>query len=153
VYQSPVQAGAGRGLVRNVVAGWSVAPILQYRSWRPFNVITGIDNYGDNYITTHRPWGVGRDAGHGPDFFTTDLRLSRKFALGETKRWNLEVLAEGFNMTNRTNFRTVNQVVGNATAASLPHPIQAVRGNPDQALSYTSALEPRQFQFGIKLNY
>src|SRR5207245_95151 len=51
VYQSPVQAGAGRGVYRNVVAGWSIAPILQYRSWRPFNVITGIDNYGDNYIT------------------------------------------------------------------------------------------------------
>ena len=56
-------------------------------------------------------------------------------------------------MLNHTNFRTVNQTVGDIPFESLPNPVQAFRGSPSQPLAYTSALDPRQFQFGLKIFY
>ena len=106
---------------------------------------------GDNYITNHRPFGAGRDIGHGPDLFTTDMRLSRNFALGE--KLHLEALIEGFNLENRTNFRSVNNIVGDVPLSSLPNPIQGFRGDPTQPLAYTSAFDPREFQVGLKIIY
>ncbi len=149
VYQSPIANDSTfRG---RLLSGWNLAPVIQYSSWRPFNILTGVDNYGDNYITNHRPWGAGRDIGHGPDLFTTDLRLSRKFTFNE--RWHLEALIEGFNLENRTNFRSVNNVVGDVPLSSLPDPVQSFRGDPNQPLAYTSAFEPRVFQLGLKIIY
>jgi hypothetical protein len=149
VYLSPVENGSG--FRRHLLAGWTLSPVIQYSSWRPFNILTGVDNYGDNYITNHRPWGAGRDIGHGPDLFTTNMRVSRKFQFGD--RWRLEALIEGFNLENRTNFRSVNNIVGDVPLSSLPDPIQAFRGEPSQPLAYTSAFEPRQFQVGLKITY
>lgn len=149
VYQSPVEKAST--FRSHLLSGWTLAPVIQYSSWRPFNILTGADNYGDNYITNHRPWGAGRDIGHGPDLFTTDMRLSRKFDFGE--RWHMEALIEGFNLENRTNFRSVNNIVGDVPLSSLPNPLQAFRGDPNQPLAYTSAFEPRQFQIGLKISY
>lgn len=151
VYQSPIEYNstfAGR-----LLSGWTLAPIIQYNSWRPFNILTGVDNYGDNYITNHRPWGAGRDIGHGPDFFTTNMRISRRFTFGDARKWNVEALIEGFNLENRTNFRSVNNIVGDVPLASLPNPVQAFRGDPNLPLAYTSAFDPRQFQVGLKISY
>jgi len=148
VYQSPVQGSTFRS---RLLAGWTLSPVIQYSSSRPFNILTGLDNYGDNYITNHRPWGAGRDIGRGPDMFTTNMRISRKFRLSE--RWLLEALIEGFNLENRTNFRSVNNIVGDVPLSSLPNPIQAFRGDPNEPLAYTSAFEPRIFQVGLKISY
>jgi hypothetical protein len=79
--------------------------------------------------------------------------VSRRFVFGDNGRWNVEALIEGFNLENRTNFRSVNNIVGDVTLASLPNPVQAFRGDPDQPLAYTSAFEPRQFQVGLKITY
>jgi len=149
VYVSPIQSD--HTLRGRLFSGWTLSPVIQYNSWRPFNILTGQDNYGDNYITNHRPWGAGRDIGRGPDLFTTNARLSRKFALNE--RWRLEALIEGFNLENRTNFRSVNNIVGDVPLSSLPNPVQSFRGDPDQPLAYTSAFDPREFQVGIKIIY
>jgi outer membrane receptor protein involved in Fe transport len=147
VYQSPIPTGSS--LRSRLFSGWTLSPVIQYSSWRPFNILTGLDNYGDNYITNHRPWGAGRDIGRGPDLFTTDARVSRTFAFNE--RWHLQALIEGFNLENRTNFRSVNNIVGDVPLSSLPNPVQAFRGDPEQPLAYTSAFDPREFQVGLKV--
>jgi hypothetical protein len=149
LYQSPVQNNGS--FIGRVFSGWTLSPVVQYSSWRPFNILTGIDTYGDNYITNHRPWDAGRDIGRGPDMFTTDARLSRTFAFNE--RWHLQALIEGFNLENRTNFRSVNNIVGDVPLSSLPNPVQAFRGDPNQPLAYTSAFDPREFQVGLKIIY
>jgi hypothetical protein len=134
---------------------WNVAPILQANSWRPFNVVTGVDlpSGGDGYASTKRPAHLGRNMGRGPNFFTFDMRLSRRFGLGAQEHRTVEIIAEGFNLFNRTNFRTVNNTVGDVPISSLPSPITANRGSATQPLAFTSALSPRQFQFGLKFNF
>src|SRR6185437_1876773 len=73
----PLHARTGCAACR-VFGDFNLSGIVQASSFRPFNVITGYDSAGDNHTDTHRPYGLGRDAGIGPNFATTDLRLSRQ---------------------------------------------------------------------------
>lgn len=136
----------------SLFAGWVLSPIFVAGSGRPFNVLAGVDNLGDRRVTTHRPLRAGRNIGKGPDFQSLDFRLSRRFRLGGERR-NLEFIAEGFNLLNRTNFRSINNVAGNITVEQLPTPLVGVRSSPTQPFAFTSAFDPRQFQFGLKLNF
>lgn len=133
--------------------GWSFAPIVSAHSGLPFNIITGTDTVGDGEVNTHRPVGAGRNIGHGPDSFGIDARLARAFALAHEGRLRMVVTAEAFNILNRTNFLTVNNVVGNLPLSALPRQIAGMRGDPTDPLSFTSASDPRQIQFGMKLQF
>lgn len=149
-----VMSGVFESPAKNVVLrDFTLAPIVQASSGRPFNILTGFDNLGDNHPTTHRPLGAGRNIGHGPNYFTIDLRLGRRFPFGAERKRNIEVLAEGFNLLNRSNFKSVNNVVGQLTLAQLPRPIAGHAGVPTEPLAYTAAYDARQFQFGLKINF
>jgi hypothetical protein len=145
VLQAPIREN-------KLLSGWTFSPIFVASSGRPFNVLAGVDNLGDRHANNHRPLRAGRNIGQGPAFYSMDARLSRRFALGKETR-NLEFIAEGFNLANHTNFRSINNTVGNITVEQLPKPLVGVRGVPTNPLSFTSAYDPRQFQLGIKFNY
>jgi hypothetical protein len=129
-----------------------VSPVVVASSGRPFNVLAGFDNLGDNHPTTHRPLRAGRNIGRGPDYFTIDLRLARRFPFGDGGK-AVDFTAEGFNLLNRTNFRSINNTVGAVALEDLPRPIEGQRGSPTSPLSFTSAFDPRQFQFGVKIAF
>jgi hypothetical protein len=130
-------AGSGDG-ARRLLRGFQLGYIFTYASRLPFNILTGNDRNGDTNFND-RPAGVSRNAGRGFDYASLDLRLSRSFRL--TDRVGLEVLAEGFNVLNRANFALPNNTFGTG-----PTPLPSF-GQP------TSALDPRQFQLGLKLNF
>ncbi len=139
--------------VYETISGWSFAPIISASSFRPFNVLTGYDNLGDGQVYTHRPWGLGRNVGIGPDYFSMDARVARKLRLRRDSPAYIQFVAEGFNLLNRTNFGAVNNIVGATPVAALPHPLTGQRGDPVTPLSFTSAKAPRQFQFGLRLGF
>ncbi len=154
VYRSPLPTGPGESAANNIFGAWSVSPIFQANSWRPFNVLTGADINGDGYVTNDRPFPLGRNMGQGPKFVSFDLRLSRRFPFGKNEARSIEFLAEGFNLANHTNFKTVNNTVGVGPAALLGTEIHGIAGLPATTpLAYTSAYDARQFQFGLKLNF
>jgi len=123
---------------RKVFGGFQVSYIFTYASRLPFNVLAGSDLNGDSN-NNDRALGLGRNTGRGFDFASFDLRLSRTFRL--TERLNLELLAEGFNIFNRANFSVPNNTFGTGTT-----PLAAF-GRP------TAAFDPRQIQFGFRLNF
>jgi Carboxypeptidase regulatory-like domain len=133
-----------------ILSGFQFSPIVSYHSGHPFNLLAGADINGDGHFTNDRPPGAPRNSGIGPDYIDFDLRLSRKFKLSE--RSALLFTAEGFNTTNRTNFATVNNVVG----AEMAPPF-SVRGtamlSPSQPLGYTAALPQREIQLGARINF
>lgn len=139
----------GSGVIEK--KGFVFSPIFAANSGRPFNVLTGTDTLGDRHPNTHRPLRAGRNIGMGPSYFTIDARISRRFAIGE--RRNIELIAEGFNLLNRTNFKSLNNVVGDVMVEQLPQPLVGHPGIPTVPLNFTSAFDPRQFQFGLKFNY
>lgn len=147
IWDLPGTGRRGDGAVNALFGGFVLSPIVVASSGRPFNVVTGVD------YNSRRPEGAGRNIGRGPNFFTADIRLSRRFPLGHRDQLALELIGEGFNLLNRTNFLRLNNTVGNLTVDELPHPLVGKRGNPTEPLSFLSAYDPRQFQFAIKVHF
>jgi hypothetical protein len=125
--------GVGRWL-----RGFQFGYIFTYASRLPFNVLLGNDRNLDSN-NNDRPVGVGRNSGHGFDFASLDLRVSRRFRL--TERVGLQLLAEGFNVLNRSNFGVPNNTFGSGI-----NPLPTF-GRP------TAAFDSRQFQFGMKVSF
>ncbi len=121
------------------------------RSFAPFNLNAGYDNVGDRHTNTHRPWGVGRNVGLGPDYFTVDMRVKRRFSLVEDK--TLDVVVEGFNLLSRTNLRKVNGTVGTLTLEEFPSSYEGRRGPVTKPFSNTSRFLGRQFQVSLRINF
>jgi hypothetical protein len=128
----------GNRFAREAFGGFRVSYIFTYASRLPFNVLAGSDLNGDSN-NNDRPRGLGRNTGRGFDFASFDLRLARRFHVSE--KFNLELIAEGFNLFNRANFSVPNNNFG--TGATPPDTF----GQP------TAALDPRQVQLGFRLNF
>jgi hypothetical protein len=181
------QTAAGRGgdnVWKHFVGGFTVAPIIELSSGRPFNIITGEDTRLDLGASQARPsvvssggttspfipgvhftqadvclandgstfvvpfftppagcnGSLGRNAFVGPGFFQVDLRLSKQIPFGE--RLKLDLIADGFNLFNRTNVAAVNQL-----CEPIPGGGTCFAGQP------TAAYDARQFQFALKLRW
>jgi hypothetical protein len=134
---------------------FQLSGLLQYYSALPFNIVSGVANLQG---TTSRPQAGGvpstpnfdvrsatfiqRNAGTGSDFFTLNMRVSRKFRLGSDVK--AEALAEVFNVTNR-----VNDLTRNATWGPGPYP-----SSPVAAFGQVTAVgDPRTVQLGVRLTF
>jgi len=95
---------------RGALSGFEVAPIFNYNSGHPFNLLSGEPTNGDNHPTNGRPIGAPRNSGLGPNYANLDARISWHHKVGE--RSTLLITAEGFNIANRTNYGSVNNQVG-----------------------------------------
>jgi len=75
---------------------------------------------------------LGRNAGLTPWTAFGDMRISKRVFFGE--RFNMDLIADMFNIANRMNVAAVSPLFANAGQA-------------------TAAYDPRQFQFALKLNW
>jgi hypothetical protein len=133
-----------------ILSGFELAPIVNYNSGHPFNLLAGSDINGDNHFTNDRPPGAGRNTGIGPDYVSFDMRLSKAFKFGD--RYNMQFMAEGFNIANRTNYASVNNIVGADFAPPFNvHGTAAV--SPSQPLGFTAALPKREIQLGVRFDF
>src|SRR5262249_24870029 len=150
-YQSPLETRRGNSLIANLVADSSLTPIFRANSVRPFSLLAGTDLNGDRHNTTDRPVGAGRNTGIGPNFWTMDLRVTRRIKLRSEKR-NLEISFDAFNLFNRLNYASVNNTVG--PDSKPPFNVQARKDLlPSDPLAYTAALDPRRIQLGVRLSF
>jgi hypothetical protein len=132
------------------LSGFELSPIVSYNSGHPFNLLAGADINGDGHFTNDRPPGVARNSGLGPDYVNFDMRLSRAIHLSE--RSTLQFTAEGFNIANRTNYATVNNIVG--SNFQPPFNVQgSARFSPSQPLGFTSAFAKREIQLGVRFSF
>jgi hypothetical protein len=133
-----------------VLSGFQLSPVFSWNSGHPFNLLAGADVNGDNHFTNDRPPGAPRNSGLGPNYFTFDMRLARTFRLGEQR--TLRFTVEGFNLTNRTNYSRVNNIVG--PAFSAPFNVHGTANlYPNQPLAFTSALPKREIQLGARFEF
>jgi hypothetical protein len=143
-----------------VFSNFQFAPIFRFNSGHPFNLLAGADVNGDRHSTNDRPIGAARNTGLGPAYTDFDMRITRRFKMGE--RTDLQLLAEGFNLANHTNFASVNNVVG--PNFGLPTALGGggfttfnVKGSsalsPSTPLGFTSAFPMRQLQLGIRIGF
>lgn len=172
VLSSPTGWSSSDNLTKKIFSNFIVAPIIEISSGRPFNIITNVDANNDQSTQTDRPsvlpdgtlcvpgsagctplitdgrfstGNLGRNRGITHSYASFDLRLTRVIRFNE--RVNLELIAEGFNLFNRFN---------EASASPFYTDVNAF-GQRDSGGRYysrsTAAYDPRQFQFGFKLNF
>jgi hypothetical protein len=177
VYQS--ERLSGNGFASRFFSNWTFAPLIEVASGRPFNIITGNDDNLQLSSLTGRPnttvnpictaagytpvaskfsptgmfqepclqqfigagvaptlqqldGNLGRNAGISPWNVFNDLRVARRIYFGE--RFSLDLIADMFNIANKYNVSAVSPLFSNAGQA-------------------TSAYDPRQFQFAMKINW
>jgi hypothetical protein len=180
VFQS-AGAKSGDGFFKHLISNFTLAPIVEFSSGRPFNVITGTDTRLDLGASQARPslggatsspfipgvtfgpanvclkndgttftvpfvsppagcnGSLGRNRFTSPNFFQVDMRLSRRIPLGE--RFKIDLIADAFNLLNRTNIAAVNQLC------------DPLAGSTCSAGQPTASYDARQFQFALKLNW
>lgn len=117
--------------------------MLQAYSAPPFNITSGVTTIQG---TAGRPIVDGefipRNSGQGTAFFMLNARVSRAFRFGS--RTVVELMLEGFNLTDRANVITRNTNFG---AGAYPT-------NPSPTFNQITAVgEPRSFQLGLRLRY
>jgi hypothetical protein len=176
VFSGVYQSGrlSGDSFASKVFSNWTLAPLIEFASGRPFNIITGNgDNLQISSLTgrpntfvnpactaigytpvqsKYSPTGVfqepclldfngtlqsldgnlGRNAGVTPWNVFNDMRVAKRIYFGE--RFNMDLIADTFNIANRYNVAAVSPLFTNAGQA-------------------TAAYDPRQFQFALKLNW
>ena len=180
VFQS-AGAKSGEGFFQHLLGDFTLSPIVEFSSGRPFNVITGTDTRLDLGASQARPsvgggttspfipgvtfgpanvclnndgstfqvplvsppagcnGNLGRNRFTSPNFFQWDMRLSRRIPLGE--RFKIDVIADAFNLFNRTNVAAVNQLC------------DPLAGSTCSAGQPTASYDARQFQFALKLSW
>jgi hypothetical protein len=134
----------------------SVATIVAAQSGLPFTPLAGADVNGDGLPLADRArtnpadgtTSVGRHRERMASEFTTDVRASRRTALGDHA--SLDVLFEVFNLFNRTNFAQVNDVFG--VGAFPTDPQRDASGRVTYG-RYTKALAPRQAQLAVRVSF
>jgi len=139
---------------------WRFLGVSTYGIGRPVDArMTGDPNQDGNDLNDRLP-GYSRNAFLGPDYATTDLRLSRRLHIGS--RLKMELRAESFNAFNRDNQRVdissdsfVNQagqfvkVTTVAGATSFP----GYYRRSSNFLRASNAYAPRQIQLGLRLSF
>jgi Carboxypeptidase regulatory-like domain len=159
VFQSPFKNRALRDI--------TLSPVVFVRSGIPFTLLAGIDVNGDTRIGTDRLFYIGRNTGIGPNYRSVNVRLGKSFRFKQDGPARIEFTAEAANLFNRTNFAavreilpvTINPATGQITSLADDYNAGTVRltglrerdftrGSP---LSFTSAFNPRQILWGLKL--
>ena len=93
----------GQEFLGHIFNDWKISSLVNYGSGRPFSAtVAGDPNQDGNDLNDRLP-GYSRNAFTGPDYATTDLRLTKLVRLGE--RYKLNLTAESFNLFNRDNQR------------------------------------------------
>ena len=165
-------ASSGASGWHRALSNFTIAPIFEWSSGRPFNILSNQDTNNDQSNQTDRPTvlsdgtlcvagtfgcvgiitggqftsgSLGRNFGLTHDYMSLDLRLARLVPIGERVR--LELIAEGFNLFNRFNEAAASPFIDDVRAFNLR------AGNGRYYSRPTAAFDARQFQFGLKLNF
>jgi hypothetical protein len=170
IVASPPTWRSGSGW-QKVLSDFTLAPIVEISSGRPFNILSNQDTNNDQSNQTDRPsvlanrlcvpgslgctplitngvfstGDLGRNMGITHKFMSWDLRLSRVVRLSERVR--LDLIAEGFNLFNRFNEGSASPFLDDVNAFNQRAANGRYYSRP------TASFDPRQFQFGMKINF
>jgi hypothetical protein len=178
VLASPVSWRSGQGVWKKVLSDFTVAPIFEISSGRPFNIITNVDSNNDQSSQTDRPrvlsdgtlCAPGADPGCG-SIFETDANGNLVFATGDLGRntgrthsyASLDLrIARSFRFGERMKLELIAEGFNlfnrfnEASASPNYKDVNAFgkrSGNGRYFSIPTASYDPRQFQFGAKFYF
>jgi hypothetical protein len=84
-FESPFTAARAHDWAARALADITLSPIITLRTGFPFNLYIGRDVNGD-LNSTDRPFYAPRNSGRGENFYSVDLRMSKRFHLRQNSR-------------------------------------------------------------------
>lgn len=173
VYETGVHHG---GVMGALLSNWTFAPIIEFASGRPFNIISGTDQNFDFGSTTDRPMAAhaGQTDACGDtaaasrfsptgyliptcylDVLTTGVvpqlagNIGRNAGLKPNNVFNDLRVSRRMNLGERLHLDAIMDVfnIANKFNVADVNPIWNSAGTP------TAAFDPRQFQFALKLSW
>ena len=150
----------GHELLGKFFNGWTLSGVVTIGSGRPVDArIFGDANQDGNDGNDRLP-GFGRNAFLGPDYATTDMRLTRR--LFSHNKVKLDFVAESFNLLNRDNQRVQLSDDGFLNNSGEFVKIDNKLGinyfpaqyrYPQNFMKATDAYASRQLQFALRFTY
>lgn len=156
----------GNAFLSGLLSDWTIAPIVEYASGRPFNIITGSDQNYDFGTTTDRPRVVGGPMSDAcgqtavqteygwliPACFKDGVftgNLGRNAGRKPSNVFNDIRVARRINFGERWKMDAIMDVfnVANKFNVADVNPLWNRAGEP------TAAFDPRQFQFALRLSF
>jgi hypothetical protein len=145
-------------LLGRIFNNWKLSGVLTYGSGRPLDARIAGDANGDDNSSNDRLPGVRRNSFLGPDYATTDVRVTRRLLARD--RLKLDLIVESFNLLNRDNQRV--QITDNGFQNSAGNFVQydnsiGINTFPAQYRTTTNFLHPtdayaaRQMEVALKL--
>ena len=140
--------GVKNQLIYGMLSGWTLSGILSYQSGQPYSPVISGDLNGDKNASNDRAPGAVRNSLRLPSQLSIDPRITRDIHI--VSNYHVQLIAEAFNLTNRSNVRTLrntqfsyNAATNRLTQASL---------NPVTGFQSPSAVVgPRTYQFAAKI--
>ncbi|HMH44808.1 MAG TPA: TonB-dependent receptor [Pyrinomonadaceae bacterium] len=157
---------------RTILGGWTIAPVVNMFSGARYTGVT-------NSFSTSSTFGFSQNGGvngangslrfaylpnnffHQPPIKYVDMRISRRFTLKEN--YKIELLAEGFNIFNRTQVTSVNTQIyslctGSGTTGACPFGTGGVFATYVPSFGTTSGADgfffkERQIQLGVRFEF
>jgi hypothetical protein len=150
----------GEEFLGKVFNDWKLAGVFTYGSGRPVNVtVAGDPNQDDNDSNDRLP-GARRNSFLGPNYASTDARLSRRIYAGD--RLKIDLVVESFNLLNRDNkLVTITEDGLTSNSAYFVKVSNQIGINyfpghfqvPANPVAATNSFPPRQVQLALKLTF
>ncbi len=150
------------GAAKHIFNGWTLAPILNSFSGQRFtgNISGSINPTSFGFASSQTPGGgvngsggatrfalVPRNFFKQPNIWYVDMRVSRRFSI--TEGTNIEFLAEGFNVFNRTQVTAVQGTIYNLSGSTLTFntPFATITG------ADSTLFRERQVQLAVRFEF
>jgi hypothetical protein len=149
---------AGPTHTNALVNNWELGMIVSLQTPHYFTKFAGFDANGDIFGNNDRVGIEPRNTFIGDNFRSVDFRIARTIPFREKK--SVELIAEAFNLFNKTNIRFFNTVYGASDfcpvdpAAFGCSPQSFREGSPNPLYGSPRAVfNPRQIQLAVKFNF
>ncbi|HVR39529.1 MAG TPA: TonB-dependent receptor, partial [Thermoanaerobaculia bacterium] len=132
----------GNSTLRMFAEGWSVSGIASYQTGQPYSAVISGDLNNDGNASNDLAPGFRRNALRLPAQFSVDPRLTREIRFGGDIR--LQLIAEAFNVFNRSNVSNVNRTYATSAAPGTKLATFGTR---------TTSSGPRIIQLAAKITF
>ena len=145
---------------RAIFGGWTIAPVVQVFSGRPFTGLISASAGGTPAGGVNGSGGLNilplykRNSFRQPGVQNVDLRVSRRFHIKEAS--NIELLANFFNIFNSTQAAAVNTTfysAGSGAQSSTLFFQSATFGTISDAGGGSSFYRERQIEFAVRFEF
>ena len=139
------------GISRAIFGGWTISGIASWQSGQPYSPVVSTDINNDGNARNDRAPGFARNSFRLPSQFSVDPRLTKDVGLFAGAK--LQLIAEAFNLLNRSNVNVVrNTYYAVTNTAGVPSKFTLQDAANPFGLP-TSSFGPRIMQFAAKVSF